>query len=55
MICQAYKSNLAKFNEEAYTEYESSYVYETESYDFRPYESTGTDEGKFITRGFNYN
>ena len=35
MICQAYRSR----NDDAYA---STYYYETESYDFNPYQSEGT-------------
>ena len=37
-------------------EYTTTYLYETESYDFRPYQSANSaDEGRGIVRGFKYN
>jgi hypothetical protein len=43
MICQAYRNNMNQINQENGDDgYDSSYRYETESYDFRPYQSTGT-------------
>ena len=41
MICQAYKTNMNRIHDEEYEydEYTSEYEYETESYDFGPYQS----------------
>ena len=52
MICQAVKSQQGKL---VSTEYESEYQYQTESYDFRPYQSLDTDNGRSEARGFKYN
>lgn len=39
-----------------YEVYDSGYYeYETESYDFRPYQSADEDNAAGVERGFNYN
>lgn len=57
MIYQAYRQNFKKPSSQ--TErlvFESSeYYYETESYDFRQYESHGSDGERTAIRGFRYN
>ena len=59
MICQAYKSNLNRLNlsdSDQYEVYNSEYYeYETESYDFRPYQSADEGGNVGVERGFNYN
>jgi hypothetical protein len=37
------------------TDYDSEYQYQTESYDFRPYQSLDTEHGRSEARGFQYN
>ena len=54
MICQALKSNTDKLMARS-TEYDSEYQYQTESYDFRPYQSLDTEHGRSEARGFQYN
>jgi len=51
MICQAYLSNKESMMNMS-EEYPSEYEYQTESYDFRPYESMDTANNK---AGFKYN
>jgi len=51
MICQAYTNN--KHDVEFSSQYESSYQIQTESYDYRMYQSHDTD--LMANRGFQYN
>jgi hypothetical protein len=57
MICHAYRSNVNKIelSEEFESGYEYEYIYQTESYDFRPYQSHDTETGRSDARGFTYN
>lgn len=58
MIYKAYQENKRRLQDEGFMglEYTTTYIYETESYDFRPYQSANSaDEGRGIVRGFKYN
>mmetsp|Transcript_14394 Transcript_14394/g.24530 ORF Transcript_14394/g.24530 Transcript_14394/m.24530 type:complete len:108 (+) Transcript_14394:242-565(+) len=60
MICQAYSQNMSRVHHNGFTDRfiapsSDYYEYETESYDFRPYQSIGTDGERSIQRGFHYN
>ena len=59
MICQAYKNNQNRVDLSESDQYEiygsEYYEYETQSYDFAPYQSAGTNDVVGVQREFNYN